>query len=163
MDGELCAAQRRDRLARKESDSEEGIIRGMAQGNPDVDFTSEYQKTMLSWIDIIRKAFAGIVIRRTVNSKDHEGRPISGLEPYHEHHLVVKLHPHEMDNLEKIAESLVSEDASLARSAARFGGGGVRFALFYPIPMYLTPLTEFLHQDSPRIVSPKLQRRLSLA
>jgi hypothetical protein len=35
-----------------------------------------------------------------------------------------------MDNLKKIAESLVSEDASLAHSAARFGGGGVRFALF---------------------------------
>ncbi|KAG2336606.1 hypothetical protein BDR05DRAFT_896483 [Suillus weaverae] len=96
------------------------IIMGTVKGNTDVEVPSLYRSQMLTWIGIIRERFSGIVIRRTIWSVDNCGTRISGLAPFQEHNLVVKLYGHEVDNLECIAKDLVEEGCA---RAAKFASG----------------------------------------
>jgi hypothetical protein len=125
MERELRSAKRRDLKARPEAGH--NTIRGIIHGDESVDVDSEHRKAMLQWIGKIRERFASAVIRRTVHSTDNKGNPISGLEPYLEHNLVLNLYKVEMDNLNRIAEVMVTDEAAVARGAARFGAGGVCF------------------------------------
>lgn len=100
----------RDALHRMVQGKEgEGTLSG-AQKAVDQNFKRENAK----WMSIIRAKYQGAVIRRTVNSLDHRGRPISGLDPYEEHICMLKLHRHEYAALEKLAEDAL-DDESFAR------------------------------------------------
>lgn len=57
-----------------------------------------------TWIKKIREKYRGSVIRRTVNSLDHDGIPISELEPYEQHRCVIELFKHEYAELDLLAE-----------------------------------------------------------
>ncbi|KAG1741204.1 P-loop containing nucleoside triphosphate hydrolase protein [Suillus occidentalis] len=96
------------------------IIMGTVKGDADVDIPSLYRSQMLMWIGIIRERFSGVVIRRTIWSVDNCGTRISGLAPFQEHNLLVKLYSHEVDNLERIAKDLVEEGGA---RAAKFASG----------------------------------------
>jgi hypothetical protein len=72
---------------------------------------------MVKWIDVMRQRYAGLVIRRTVWSVDNDGKRISGLEPFHEHHIVVKLYDKEMNNLECLAQELIKDGTHKAAQA----------------------------------------------
>ncbi|KAG2063485.1 hypothetical protein BDR04DRAFT_1037816 [Suillus decipiens] len=96
------------------------IIMGTVKGDADLDVPSLYRNQMLTWISIIRERFTGIVIRRTIWSVDNHGARISGLAPFQEHNLLVKLYSHEVENLERIAKDLVEEGGS---RAAKFASG----------------------------------------
>ncbi|KAG1838807.1 P-loop containing nucleoside triphosphate hydrolase protein [Suillus subalutaceus] len=107
---------------------------GTVMGNADIEVPSLYRSQMLAWIDVIRKRFIGIVIRRTIWSVDYQGARISGLAPFEEHNLLVKLYSHEVENLELIAKDLVEEGGA---RAAKFASGSdfymrVRRALLHP-------------------------------
>jgi hypothetical protein len=121
MTRELRAAQRRDRATRQGSDVDQDIVRGITKGAvPQLD--SEFEDVMLKWINAIRENFAGAVVRRTIYSVDHNGDRISGLQPFQEHLLVLNLYPLEMQNLDSIAQEMMS-DAS--QSVTKFTGSGV--------------------------------------
>ncbi|KAG2062895.1 hypothetical protein BDR04DRAFT_1039611, partial [Suillus decipiens] len=96
------------------------IIVGSVRGDADAEVPSLYRKQMLIWITDIRKRFSGIVIRRTIWSVDNHGVRISGLAPFKEHNLLVKLYAHEIANLELIAKDLVEEGGT---RAAKFAAG----------------------------------------
>ncbi|KAG1851648.1 P-loop containing nucleoside triphosphate hydrolase protein [Suillus subluteus] len=100
------------------------IIMGTIKGDADVEVPSLYRSQMLMWIGVIRERFSGIVIRRTIWSVDSCGTRISGLAPFQEHNLLVKLYSHEVDNLERIAKDLVEEGGT---RAAKFASGSVQF------------------------------------
>ncbi|KAG1793303.1 P-loop containing nucleoside triphosphate hydrolase protein [Suillus plorans] len=96
------------------------IIVGTVKGDANVDVPSLYRTQMLTWIGIIRERFSGIVIHRNIWSVDYGGTRISGLAPFQEHNLLVKLYCHEVDNLERIAKDLVEEGSA---RAAKFASG----------------------------------------
>ena len=129
MEKELCAATRRDRQARKEEEEEEGndsaerYIRRALHGDQDSEPPSEYKDEMIGWIIRLKEGYAGSTIRRTVWSEDSEGNRISGLKPFIEHSLVLSLYSEEVENLDEVAEELVTNEGA---SAAKFAAGRVR-------------------------------------
>lgn len=73
-----------------------------------------FRKVNAMWMKRVRAKYQGSVIRRTVNSLDYAGNPISGLEPYKEHICMLELHLHEYNALEILAQKAM-DDESLAR------------------------------------------------
>lgn len=128
MQKELLSALRMDRKHRMNSNRGEEIIMATIRGDNTVQDTGHYRKVMLRWISLIRNRFTGIVIRRTISSVDNKGSRISGLAPYNEHHLVVKLYDHELKNLELLANELLKENPS---KATQFACGSVRALFVY--------------------------------
>lgn len=126
MQRQLRTAAAKDRKRFKQGDRISKMIIGTVKGNANVQVPSLYRNQMLSWIKDIRKRFSGIVIRRTVWSVDHRKVRISGLAPFKEHNLLVELYPHEVDNLELIAQEMVEEGGT---RAAKLAAGSVRFSL----------------------------------
>ncbi|KAG1833201.1 P-loop containing nucleoside triphosphate hydrolase protein [Suillus subalutaceus] len=131
---QLRTAAAKDRKRFQQGDRIATIIMGTVKGDADVEVPSLYRSQMLMWIGIIRERFSGIVIRRTIWSVDSCGARISGLAPFQEHNLLVKLYSHEVDNLERIAKDLVEEGGT---RAAKFASGSdfytqVRRALLHP-------------------------------
>jgi hypothetical protein len=124
MERQLRTAAAKDRKRLKQGNRITKIIMGTVMGNADIEVPSLYRNQMLIWIDIIRSRFLGIVIRRTIWSIDYQGARISGLAPFKEHNLLVKLYSHEVENLELIAKDLVEEGST---RAAKFASGSVPF------------------------------------
>jgi len=124
MDKDLKAATRRDRKAREDDGKNEEMVRRMVQGKGLGKAESEFQEEMLDWIDKIREGYGSSAIRRTVRSVDNTGARISGLPPFEEHPLVIDLYQNEMENLDAIAEELVTD--SSIRKATKFAAGKVR-------------------------------------
>lgn len=121
---QLRAATAKDRKRLKQGDRIAKIIVGTVKGDAKANVPSLYRTQMLTWIGIIRERFSGIVIRRNIWSVDHCGARISGLAPFQEHNLLVKLYSHEVDNLERIAKDLVEEGSA---RAAKFASGSVQY------------------------------------
>ncbi|KIK38068.1 hypothetical protein CY34DRAFT_91603, partial [Suillus luteus UH-Slu-Lm8-n1] len=111
---QLRAAAAKDRKRFQQGNRIATIIMGTVKGDADADIPSLYRSQMLMWIGIIRERFSGVVIRRTIWSVDNCGTRISGLAPFQEHNLLVKLYSHEVDNLERIAKDLVEEGGARA-------------------------------------------------
>jgi hypothetical protein len=83
--------------------------------------------TVDTWMKKIRERYAGLVIRRTLKSVDYTGARISGLEPYLEHILKIQLYPHEMKNLETLAQELIKDGG---KKTAQYGSSVSTFSLF---------------------------------
>lgn len=125
-----AATERRLRLAsasdrRGQTKDSKNVVLSTLKGKsgPGTTARSAYEKEMVITIKDIRERFSGAVIRRTVRSVDNTGNTISGLEPFHEHVLILKLYQHEMENLELLAKDLVDGDA---HKVAKFAAGHVR-------------------------------------
>jgi len=143
MDNKLRRSMGKDRKQLRDSGAVERLIKGQAESQMESVYTTE----MLRAIDTIRIRFAGSIVRRTLQSVDHAGRRISGLEPYHRHAISISLYPHEMDNLEVVAKDLVKDGKS---KAAQLTGGSVSLTqFFYP------SFSFFLMDWSPRTFTSK--------
>jgi hypothetical protein len=129
MEKELRAAAAKDRRILKNSETNKTVIMATIKGDPNEQLPSSYRHAMLRWTEKLRMWYAGHVIHRTVWSVDYTGTRISGLEPFEEHFLVVKLYNHEMQNLEAIANDLVQDGTHKSASVAV---GKVSSAFFPP-------------------------------
>lgn len=116
MKRELRSAAAKDRREMK---------KGKLKGEAATMVWANYFEKVLKWIRIIREKFTGTVIRRTLQSKDNRGEPISGLEPYIEKQIVIKLYPHEMANLDELAKDMVKDGT---HRAAHMATGSVCFS-----------------------------------
>lgn len=121
MQKEIKSGERLDRKAYRESGGAGIIVRGVVKGKVN-DAASGRRDAVLKWIAIIRERFHGYVIRRTVKSVDWRKKRISGLDPYIERDLGLELYPHEMKNLEGLAETIASDNAG---DGAMFGNAKV--------------------------------------
>jgi hypothetical protein len=121
LNKQLNASLAKDRKAQKE-DAAEGkvsFLRGIAHGTAGTGRIHAYHDVMVDWMSKIRRDFAGHIIRRTGNSVNNEGHKISGLDPYHEHILLLDLLPHENDNLDNVTATLANSDETGSRRAAQ--------------------------------------------
>lgn len=105
MDTKLRISMAKDRKRLRVSGTAEMLVKGQAENQ----IESLYAKEMHRAINTIRTRFAGNIIRRSGQSVDHAGNRISGLGPYHEHLINISLYPHEMDNLEAVAQDLIKD------------------------------------------------------
>jgi hypothetical protein len=160
MDRRLRAAQSKDRKRLKVGDCKKKLIQAAVSGDSDVQMHSVYQDEMLKWVGVIRQRFSGITIRRNLHSLDNTGARISGLGPLYEHHLLVKLYPHEIDNLEALAKELVEDGAQRAAKAA---ATSVRSVLTFPhSSMFTDCSTGLLYSSSQSIATSQLRDTLSV-
>lgn len=141
MERRLRLALASDRRGRNK-ETLKNIVLSTLKGKSTNNTKSAYENEMVNVIKDIRERFVGTVIRRTVRSVDNVGNPISGLEPFHEHVLVVTLYKHETENLEVLAQDLVEDDA---HKIAKFAGGHVRFVSNMLCMKWLIVSIEFLY------------------
>lgn len=109
MGAELRKANAEDKKALKKQGG--GLIIATVNGKAKQIPNANYSNTMKGCMADMRNRFKGCTIRRTVWSIDNTGKRISGLEPFEEHPLLLKLYPSEMANLEAIA----AESSSAAK------------------------------------------------
>lgn len=118
MESRLRAAQTKDGKRMKSGDRKRKLVQAVIKGDSSVTFRTSYEPELLRWIAVIRNWFAGISIRRHLQSVDNTGARILGLGPIHKHALLVKLYQHELDNLEAVAEELIRDGTHrVAKSA----------------------------------------------
>lgn len=122
--------KRKDRAERKAAGINEATVaRAFVKGKKTKrqDYETQYDRSLQEWIDKLRELFQEHIIRRTIDSLDWKGEPISGLPPYHEHPLLLTLTEEERSVLDQLAEQVVKE------------GAGVRQLHVSSIPCYDVP------------------------
>ncbi|KAF5379543.1 hypothetical protein D9615_006663 [Tricholomella constricta] len=108
----LCAAaKRQDRKAFKETHENEDAMRSILTGQDTGEINTRHKQVVIDKMKGIRYGFDGVVIRRTGNSLDDQGKPIIGLAPFREFVLTLDLYPHEMECLRDIANDLVKNSS----------------------------------------------------
>ena len=104
---------RRERDARKAGGGDVALARAVIKGDAVDGAEREIQEAITAWMVLIRKGYDGAVIRRTINSLDWRGAPISGLDKYVEHILVLQLSPEEQECQSVLAEAIEEEGAAM--------------------------------------------------
>lgn len=123
MATEIARARREDRkLTPNLEQRSRDVLERSFQGEQDAGAIDDIQrqvdgnfrKVNAKWMKVVRDKYEGSVIRRGTDSRDNEGRLISGLEPYLEHVCMLKLYPHEYRALDQLAENALDKK-SVAR------------------------------------------------
>ena len=132
MTGQLARAKREDKkaLSNHAADSRRALHQ-LFRGEKDEESLSALRKNVdegylmenARWMKIVRERYQGSVIRRTGNSLDYLGQPISGLEPYDEHICLLKLYAHEYSALDTLARQSL-DGSSFSRTFSSQVGGG---------------------------------------
>ncbi|KAI0681777.1 P-loop containing nucleoside triphosphate hydrolase protein [Cerioporus squamosus] len=106
-------AKRKEGTLRKAGQGETRQAKDLVRGKtPKGHLQGELAQASISWMNVLREIFSKSMIRRTVNSKDYLGRPISGLDPYQEHALILTPNEAEAECHEKLAEAIDNEEGS---------------------------------------------------
>ena len=101
-------------IKKERAEKEERIedARAMVHGQvPASENDSPYNEAIKDWMEDIRSGFAEYVIRRTINSRGLDGRPISGLASYWEAILPILLNTKEMEVMDELASRLGADNA----------------------------------------------------
>lgn len=124
MRRDINRARAQDRKTRdEEGNSQAGIIvRGILEGQTAPNIELQQQVVTSQWMKMIREKFRGKVMRRTGNSKDYEGKIISGVAAPSEHLLLLDLYKWERENLETLADKMLESP----QAGARLGSSEVR-------------------------------------
>ncbi|KAH7919437.1 hypothetical protein BV22DRAFT_1023013 [Leucogyrophana mollusca] len=110
-------------LTKPADDAANKTLHNMMHGQlrPESPPAAEYREIILKWMGVMRDKFTGYVVRHTIKSKDNTGKPISGLEDYTEHNIVLRLYTWEKANLDREASELADDHGS----AVLYGAGKV--------------------------------------
>lgn len=93
---EASSARRADRLANQGAEKDTFIHGAKAK-------QENFHQVQLKQVLELRDMFKGVILRRTTRPKDRDGEYISGLEPYHDHELVLTPYEWERKHLDKMA------------------------------------------------------------
>jgi hypothetical protein len=120
MNKDIARSKREDRKEMR-STSEDTLYQELSsflvgEGQQNVEMNT--RAVTDAWIKRIRKKYEGSVIRRTVNSKDNEGKSITGLEAYEEHLCVLEMYQHEYDAIEALAKRTTDSETFVRRFAS---------------------------------------------
>ena len=108
MTKELNRAQAKDRKAERESENAADHLRKLLSGKDSHDLNkTEFYPKLQKYIPQLREAFSHHVIRRTLDSVDHQGRRIFGMRPYLEHVMLIELRDWEKSELNALTNEIV--------------------------------------------------------
>lgn len=111
-------ARRKERKKRLEGKGDVRLARVLALGKYTKDAEEdEVKRSNCDWIASLRVAFTGYMMRRTIHSKDHDDKPISGLAPWYESSLLISLTEDEMECQQQLADSLAEVGVSVDSKA----------------------------------------------
>lgn len=111
-------ARRQERKKRVDGKGDVRLARVLTLGKYTKDAEEdEIKRANSEWIQRLRAIFAGYMMRRTIHSKDYEGKPISGLQPWHESSLLLSLTEEEMDVQGLLADTLAEEGVGVNSKA----------------------------------------------
>jgi len=122
MDLKIRRSMAKDRKQLRKSGEMEALIEATVKGQAEPERVSAYEREMRRMIDTTRVRYAGLTIRRTLRSIDYAGKRISGLKPFSEHFIKVLPYPHEITNLESVAQELIRDGT---HKVAQVAGGSV--------------------------------------
>ena len=113
----LAAAQRKDNAAKKREEyASEQLLELLSEkevgAGAQPRATGLFKATVQEYMDEFRADYANIVIRRTVNSKDYRGMPISGLPAYHEQVVMCVLTDAEHETFRQVVETLADKEGA---------------------------------------------------
>ena len=77
--------------------------------NAPVTQLSARDNVVKEWMVLMRRTYEGCVIRRTIDTLDLSGHPISGLPPKHNETLLIKLSKSEQDVMDRLAAGQTEE------------------------------------------------------
>jgi hypothetical protein len=117
MKRDINRARVQDRKTRDLDEDASGIIvRGVIEGkNTPANLEMQQQLITLKWMKVIREKFRGKVMRRTGNSKDYQGKPISGIAAPSDHLLLLDLYNWEREHLERLATKMLESPNARGR------------------------------------------------
>lgn len=97
------------------------LARHIAEGaaDPEDSFQTDVTLALHQWVSVLRALFAAHTIRRTIDSVDNLGQPISGLPAYFDISIILKLSDEEMDVQRRLAADLVTEGAHIDNGAVK--------------------------------------------
>lgn len=124
MKRDINRARVQDRKTRDDEGNPQAgnIVRGILEGQAAPNIELQQQIITSKWMKLIREKFRGKVMRRTGNSKDYEGKFISGIAAPSDHLLLLDLYEWERENLEKLADKMLESP----QAGARLGSSEVR-------------------------------------
>lgn len=110
------------------------LARYIAKGaaDPEDTFEKEVSLALHQWVSVLRVLYADHIIRRTIDSVDNLGQPISGLPVYHDIPIILKLSDEEMDVQRLLAEDLVTEGAHIDN-----GNGAVKVRVMLRLHIFV--------------------------
>ena len=108
----------------------DGFTQALIDGTLDLEFKREQINSMQKYVYYLRDVFQGYTIRRTIDSVDWEGKPISGLRKYFEKRLLLSVKPEEKRELANTASDIMNEhETSRAAAIVAQAEGHVSFPL----------------------------------
>ena len=111
----LGSAQRKDTAAKKNDKYVTKQLKAMLSGKSGSSastLTGAFATVVQSYMDEFRRMYADVVIRRTVNSTDYRGQPISGLPPYREQVVMCVLTDDEHETFRDVVQGLAEKAES---------------------------------------------------
>ena len=111
----LGSAQRKDNIAKKNDKYVTKQLKAMLSGKSGSSastLTGAFATVVQSYMDEFRRMYADVVIRRTVNSTDYRGQPISGLPPYREQVVMCVLTDDEHETFRDVVQGLAEKAES---------------------------------------------------
>lgn len=114
----LGSAQRKDAIAKKNDKYVTKQLKAMLSGKTGsntsmLSASGAFAQVVQSYMDDFRRKYADVVIRRTVNSKDYLGEPISGLPPYQEQVVMCVLTEKEHETFREVVQALAEKAESV--------------------------------------------------
>ena len=113
----MGSAQRKDNIAKKNDKYVTKQLKAMLSGKSGssestLPMTGAFATVVQSYMDGFRRMYADVVIRRTVNSTDYRGQPISGLPPYREQVVMCVLTEEEHKTFQDVVQALAEKAES---------------------------------------------------
>ncbi|KAH8986189.1 P-loop containing nucleoside triphosphate hydrolase protein, partial [Lactarius hatsudake] len=97
-----------------------GVLRSAEGTEAGYAADANYLKVNAQWMEVIRKKYEGLVIRRTAKSLDDTQQPIAGLEPYEEHTCILELYDHIRKTYYEALESIAVKQLDDSSFTKRF-------------------------------------------
>ena len=116
--GEIDKGIRMDQAAQNESQPVQAYLEKVVHGGSGAQLQENGRAALRRRMAELRKAFKGRIIRRTINSLDIAGNPISGIPPCEDHYIGLSLLPIELETLDAKVAALTSSNSKKRRAAA---------------------------------------------
>ncbi len=117
MKKEIARATRKSNAEFRKLRASSTFTQSLLDGSLDLEFKREQIEAMSKYVVFLRDTFQGYTIRRTIDSVDWQGKPISGLRKYFEKRLLLPVRPEETRELANTATDIMNEHET-SRAAA---------------------------------------------
>ena len=107
---EMARVARKALMEFKVAKKDRNFVKRLLRREVELPMKQTQMDTMHGYVDKFRDGFAGYIVHRTIRSLDWEGKPISGLPPFHEQVLALQPSQPERKALKAMANEILRDD-----------------------------------------------------